>query len=314
MHLLDAAATEAALPFHRLIPALREAFAAGDTVVPPRQVLALPGLVGAPGVTSLVMPAWQGRHYAVKTVNIAPGNAASGLPGLHAVVTLFDAQTGVPLAVLDGGVVTARRTAAASALAGSWLAPRGRPLHLLVVGAGAVARLLPMAWREVRPLATVSVWARRTEQARALAMHWRSLGLIAEAADRLDDAVAEADVVSTATLAAEPLIEGRRLKPGAHLDLIGGFTPAMREADDDCFRGAGLWIDQPEALAKSGDLLGPMARGVFGAGDVRGTLSSLARGEAPGRRSDEERTVFKSVGTALEDLTAARLAIERPAG
>jgi ornithine cyclodeaminase len=311
VRILDAAATEAALPFDRLIPALRDAFAADDTVVTPRQVLALPGEAGGPGMTSLVMPAWRGRHYAVKTVNIATGNTALGLPGLHAVVTLFDAQTGAPRAVLDGGVVTARRTAAASALAGSWLAPRGRPLHLLVVGAGAVARLLPMAWREVRPLAKVSVWARRDGQAHALAAQWRSFGLDAQPVDRLDDAVAQADVVSTATLATEPLIEGRRLRPGAHLDLIGGFTPAMREADDDCFRGAGLWIDQPEALAKSGDLLGPMARGVFGAGDVRGTLASLARGKASGRSSDQERTVFKSVGTALEDLAAATLAVDQ---
>jgi ornithine cyclodeaminase len=116
--------------------------------------------------------------------------------------------------------------------------------------------------------------------------------------------------VSCATLATAPLIEGRWLRPGSHLDLIGSFTPAMREADDACFAGAALYVDTEEALQKSGDLLGPMSRGVFAPGDLRGTLAGLARGEVSGRRSAQERTVFKSVGTALEDLAAAILVYE----
>jgi ornithine cyclodeaminase len=114
-------------------------------------------------------------------------------------------------------------------------------------------------------------------------------------------------MISCATLATGPLVMGRWLRPGTHLDLIGGFTPDMREADDDCFRGAGLYVDTDEALVKSGDLLGPMSRGVFVAADVRGTLATLCQGRAAGRRDAHERTVFKSVGTALEDLAAAML-------
>ena len=307
MQLIDAAATRDALPFDALIPALQALFAQGCEV-PPRQVNAI-AAPGAAAVTSLVMPAWvPGRLYGVKIVNIAPGNAARGLPGLHATYLLFDATTGVPLALLDGDQITSRRTAAASALAASWLA-RKEAHHLLVVGAGRVAQLLPAAYRVVRPIERVSVWARQPAQAAALAASWRRDGLDAHAVTDLAAAVRAADIVSCATLATEPVVQGAWLQPGSHLDLIGSFTPAMREADDACFAGAALYIDTDEALQKSGDLLGPLARGVITAGTVRGTLAGLARGQASGRRSADERTVFKSVGTALEDLAAAMLVL-----
>ena len=308
MQIFDAQATRDALPFERLIPALREMFASGCEV-PPRQVLGIEPAEGAQGepITSLIMPAWlPGRCYGVKIVNVAPGNAARGLPGLHASYLLHDARTGRPLALIDGDQITARRTAAASALAASWLAaPQAK--HLLIVGAGQVARLLPEAYRVVRPIERISVWARVSERAAARAAALRAQGFDARPAADLETAAREADIVSCATLATEPVVQGRWLKAGSHLDLIGSFTPAMREADDDCFRGARLFVDTEEALAKSGDLLGPLARGVFSAADVAGTLTSLSRGEAPARRSNPERTVFKSVGTALEDLAAAML-------
>ena len=303
MKWFDAAATAAALPFEALVPALREMFVQGCEV-PPRQVLTIES-PGGPALTSLVMPAWQpGRYYGLKCINVAPGNAARGLPGLHASYLLHDAATGVPLALIDGSELTNRRTAAASALAASWLA-RADARQLLVVGAGRVAALLPAAYRAVRPIARVTVWARRYAAAEALAADWRAQGFDAAAAPDLAAAVAAADIVSCATLATEPLVQGRWLRPGSHLDLIGSFTPAMREADDDAFRGAAIFVDTDEALVKSGELLGPMGRGVFAAPDVRGTLAALCRGTAHGRRSPDERTVFKSVGSALEDLAAA---------
>lgn len=320
MRILDAAATAQALPFGALIAALRERFAAGCSV-PPRHVHEIRPPQGE-ALTSLLMPAWafgaDGRgRYGVKVINVAPANRARGLPALHGSYLLHDAATGVPLALLDGDELTARRTAAASALAAAWLA-RADAGHLLVVGAGRVAALLPLAYREVRPLRRVTVWARRREAADALAAAWRAQGLpaevanVAEAADALDAAVGAADIVSCATLATEPVVHGRALQPGSHLDLIGSFTPQMREADDDAFRGASVWVDTDEALHKSGDLLGPLQRGVLRPEDVRGTLEGLARGTAPGRRSAGERTVFKSVGTALEDLAAAMLAVDGP--
>ena len=310
MRIFDAAATRSALHFEALIPALRELFAAG-CVVPPRHVHEIAPAAGGVGVTSLVMPAWiPGRYYGLKVVNVAPGNAARGLPALHASYLLHDAETGAPLALIDGDQITARRTAAASALAASFLAPADAR-HLLVVGAGRVARLLPAAYRAVRPIEQVTVWARRPLEAEALAHALSDAGVAATASRDLARSAGEADVVSVATLATEPLIEGRWLRPGSHLDLIGSFTPAMREADDACFAGASLWVDTEEALKKSGELLGPIARGVFAAEEVRGTLASLARGESAGRSSVDQRTVFKSVGTALEDLAAAILVHER---
>jgi ornithine cyclodeaminase len=306
MVIFDAAATRAALPFNALIDALRAMFISGCTV-PPRQVHEIED-----GVTSLVMPAWDGRYYGIKTINIAPGNAARGLPGLHAVYLLFDAATGVPLAQIDGGVLTSMRTAAASALAASMLA-RPQARDLLVVGAGQIARLLPLAYRVVWPDLRVTVWARRPHQARQLADELGRQGLTVDLATDLARAVARADIVSCATLATAPVIQGRWLAPGSHLDLIGGFTPTMVEADDDCFRAARLVVDTPEALVKSGDLLGPMARGVFTARDVDTTLETLCRGQARARSNDLERTVFKSVGSALEDLAAARLVLASPA-
>lgn len=309
MQVFDAEATREALPFERLIPALREMFAAGCDV-PPRHIhrIEAPAGSAAEAVTSLIMPAWQaGRAYGVKIVNIAPGNTARGLPALHASYVLHDAQTGAPLALIDGDQITARRTAAASALAASALAaPQAKTL--LVVGAGRVARLLPEAMGVVRPsIRRVTVWARVAARAGALADELRSQGFDARPAADLQTAVGAADIVSCATLATEPVVRGRWLRAGSHLDLIGSFTPAMREADDDCFAGARVYIDTEEALAKSGDLIGPLARGVIRADDIAGTLATLARGEAPGRSVAGERTVFKSVGTALEDLAAAML-------
>ncbi|MFM6985912.1 MAG: ornithine cyclodeaminase family protein [Hydrogenophaga sp.] len=311
MKVFDAAATEAALPFTDLIAALRERFAAGCEV-PQRHVHEIvnpPGETGqdAAGrrMTSLIMPAWiPGRYYGVKIVNIAPGNARRDLPGLHATYLLFDARSGVPLAQLDGDVITVRRTVAASALAGSCLA-RPDARHLLVVGAGRVARLLPAAWRAVRPIEQVTVWARREDQAQALAAHWQAQGLQAQPTTDLAAACAAADIVSCATLSTEPLVRGAWLAPGTHLDLIGSFTPAMREADDACLAGARVFVDTDEALVKSGDLLVPLQHGVFRADEVRGTLTTLSKGVATGRRNADERTVFKSVGNALEDLAAA---------
>ncbi len=316
MRFFDTDATRVALPFDRLIAALRERFA-GGCEVPDRHVHEIVNPLGEAGqdaagrrVTSLIMPAWiPGKFYGVKIVNIAPGNARRQLPGLHASYLLFDARTGVPLAQMDGDVITARRTAAASALAGSFLA-REQAKHLVLVGAGRVARLMPAAWKAVRPIEHVTVWARRDSEAQALATQLQAEGLSASATRDLPGACASADIVSCATMANEPVVRGSWLAPGTHLDLVGSFTPAMREADDACFEGARVFVDTDEALLKSGDLLVPMQHGVFSANELRGTLTTLSRGVATGRKSPGERTVFKSVGTALEDLAAAILVHE----
>ena len=304
----DTEQTRKALPFERLVPALRRMFVDGCEV-PLRHTHTLAGEDGTQN-TVLIMPAWQpGRYLGIKTVSIFPGNAARGLPGLYSTYILYDACTGAPLAQIDGNEITSRRTVAASALAASYLA-RPDARRLLVVGAGRVASLLPAAYRAVRPIEQVSVWDRTPAHAQALVDRLQAMGMDACVAPDLARAVAQADIVSCATLATEPLIRGEWLAAGSHLDLIGGFTPQMREADDACFAGAGIYVDTHEAIQKSGDLLGPMARGVFAAADVRGTLADLCRGSAAGRAAAAGRTVFKSVGTALEDLAAAVLVYE----
>ena len=306
----DETATRAPLAFERLVPALRSAFAA-EAQVPPRHVHAIE-TAGADGAacmgTVLIMPAWSDAGFlGIKTINIFPGNGEQGLPGLHATYVLYDARTGVPLAMMDGNEITARRTAAASALGASFLA-RKDAHRLLVLGTGRIARMLPAAHASVRPIDEVWVWTHRPEGAEALAAQWRAEGWNARATADLETAVrTHADIVSCATLATTPLVRGEWLAPGSHLDLIGSFTPAMRETDVHCFSGARTFIDTPEALQKSGDLLDAIAAGTLRAQDVQGTLAELCRGERSGRSSDEERTVFKAVGSALEDLTAATL-------
>ncbi|QSI33142.1 ornithine cyclodeaminase family protein [Variovorax sp. RKNM96] len=301
----DEAATRAPLGFDKLVPALRAAFAA-EAQVPPRHVHSIE-TAGADKGTVLIMPAWSDAGFlGIKTINIFPGNSARGLPGLHATYVLYDARTGVPLAMMDGNEITARRTAAASALGASFLA-RKDARRLLVLGTGRIARMLPAAHASVRPIDEVTVWNHRPEGAEALAAQLRAEGWNARAAVDLEAAVRSADIVSCATLATAPLVRGEWLAPGSHLDLIGSFTPAMREADVQCFAGARTFIDTNEALQKSGDLLDAIAAGTLRAPEVQGTLAELCRGQRPARMGSEERTVFKAVGSALEDLTAATL-------
>ena len=315
MQHLDAAAVVGRTPFPALVAALRAAFADGCTV-PPRHVHAVQA-EGSEGGTWLLMPAWRSRGpagsagalFGIKTVAVYPGNAAHGLPAVHAAYALFDARTGQPLATLDGSELTARRTAAASALAADHLA-RADARSLAVVGAGRIGRLMPQALRAVRPaLRRVRVWNRSREAARVLAAELLAAGWDAAEEPDLQAAVAGADIVSCATLASAPLVQGAWLQPGAHLDLIGSFTPQMRETDGACFARARVFVDTEEALAKAGDVLQAQAEGAFDPAALQGTLAQLCRGERAGRRDAAEITLFKSVGTALEDLAAAELAL-----
>jgi ornithine cyclodeaminase len=279
--------------------------------VPLRHVHQIADRQGDPAGTVLVMPAWRaGRRFGLKTVMIFPGNGARRLPGLHSTYLLYDASTGEPLAQLDGDQITTRRTAAAAALAASYLA-RPDARRLLVVGTGRVARLLADAMRAVRPIDEVIVWNHRRAGADALAATLRATGIAAHASDDLAASVAAADIVSCATLSSVALIEGRWLAPGTHLDLIGSFTPQMREADAACFERSRVFVDTTEALAKSGDLLGAIAEGSFTPGALQGTLAELCSGRCAGRAGAGEITLFKAVGTALEDLAAAELVFDR---
>ncbi|OWT62113.1 ornithine cyclodeaminase [Candidimonas nitroreducens] len=305
MQIYDSSTTAARLPFDALIPALARMFREGCTV-PRRHNHAL-GTTSGTQNSLLIMPAWQqGKYLGIKHVTIFPGNGAHGLPGLHSTYTLFDAGNGVPLAIIDGDRITTCRTAAASALAASYLARRDART-LLIVGAGNVAAVLAPAYAAVRDISRVLVWNRSPSKAVSLAQQLTQQGFDAHAEPDLQAGVEQADIVSCATLSQEPLVRRAWMRPGTHLDLIGSFQPYMREADDASFADTAVFIDTEEALDKAGDLLSPIAAGVFSRDRVQATLETLCQGRHPGRRSDEEVTVYKAVGTALEDLAAAML-------
>lgn len=300
---IGAAETRRALPFDALISALKTAFAA-DATVPERHHhhIRHPGSDGV----LLLMPAWNAEMLGTKIATVFPGNSRRGLPSVHSTYLLADAVTGAPLALLDGNEITARRTIAVSALAASFLA-REDATDLLVVGAGRIAALAASAFGAIRPIRRVAMWNRNAAKAERLAAELRAAGVDAEAATSLEKAVARADIISCATPSAAPIIHGDWLRPGTHLDLIGSFTPAMREADDRCFARGRIYVDTRDALAEAGDLAGPMAAGIIAADDIRGSLADLCVRRVTGRASAEEITIFKSVGTALADLAAAAL-------
>ena len=265
------------------------------------------------------MPAWtdfaadgaaRDGHIGVKIVTVSPDNNAIGKPAVMGLYLLLDGRTSEPQALIDGQRLTQWRTACASALAASYLA-RADAERLLVIGAGALSPFLAQAHAAVRPLKTIRIWNRTPANAEKVVADLVAKGLPAEAAQDLDAELAEADIVSSATISTTPLVTGARLKPGAHVDLVGGFTPDMREADDEAIRRARVFVDtRAGATKEAGDIVQPLASGVLKPEAIVADLAELTRGEKKGRESADEITLFKSVGAALEDL-AAGIAVYR---
>ncbi|MHB1103817.1 MAG: bifunctional Delta(1)-pyrroline-2-carboxylate/Delta(1)-piperideine-2-carboxylate reductase [Devosia sp.] len=304
-----AAAIAAATPWPKLIEALRVGFTSPHRA-PDRHIheLVVPG---ARTATALLMPAWiEGEIYGVKLANIFPGNGALGLPSVSSLYVVFDGSTGQLRATMDGGAITVRRTAATSALASAMLSRPGSR-RLLMLGAGRMAPLLISAHAAVRPIEEVWIWARKPSRAEGLAAELQAQGgRNMKAVPDLDAAIAEADIISSATLSREPLIKGALLRPGTHLDLVGAYAPLMRETDGDAVARAEVFIDTPGgARAEAGDLIQAIAEGRFGWFEVRADLAALCAGRHPGRTGDTAITLFKSVGAAIEDLAAARLVL-----
>ena len=308
MRMLGAADVDAALDNAVLVDALRRAFRAG-AMVPTRHHHRI-GVPGGAGGTLLLMPAWrEGAHLGVKMVSVYPDNPGRGLPSVLGIYLLLDATTGEVLALLDGPMLTLRRTAAVSALAASFLA-RPDASRLLMVGTGALAPHLIRAHMAVLPIREVRIWGRTPSKARARARDFVGTGVSVEATDDLARAASSADVISRATTTIEPLIAGAWLRPGQHVDLVGGFRPDMREADDEAVRRATVFVDTRDGAAKeAGDIVRAVASGAFALDRIAADLFELCRGTRAGRTSDDEITLFKSVGSALSDLAAAHLAV-----
>lgn len=255
----------------------------------------------------------RGHFMASKLITSFPANAATGgLPAVQAVCVLFDGKDGRPLAVLDGTEITYWRTAADSALGAKFLA-NPQPQVLLVVGAGEMSRWLIRAHTTVRPsLCRVLIWNRDPERAVAVAAAVTAEGLVAEPVRDLRAATRLADVITTCTRSHEPLVHGADLKPGVHVDLVGGYTERTREADDAVAKRARIFVDRNEsAFAGVGDILQPIASGAIARADVLGDLYDLVGGGMAGRRSTGDITMFKNAGGAHFDLIASEVAFRR---
>lgn len=311
MRFIGATEIESVLDYPALVDALADAFRAG-VVAPLRHHHP----IERAGETAMLflMPAWQpgsGGFAGVKVVSTFPLNGTRGKPSVMGTYLLLSGDSGEPLAALDGTVLTLWRTAAASALAARHLA-RPDAGSMVMIGAGALAPRLIAAHASLRPITRVTIWNRTYAAAERMATALDRPGLRVTATRDLAAAVSQADIVSAATMTSAPLVRGEWLKPGAHVDLVGAYTPHMREADDAAIRRSRVYVDtRGGALKEAGDIVQPMAAGIIGAADICADLCDLCRGDSPGRRSADEITLFKSVGSAIEDLAAAVLVWRR---
>jgi len=261
--------------------------------------------------TLLLMPAWSKDWAGLKTVVFKTDNAAQGLPTIQASYLLIDQKTGETVAMMDGGEITRRRTAAASALAADYLARKDAETMTLV-GAGALAPHFVRAHAAVRPVKRVFIHTRTIAKGEALAAELAQHGLEVHSVTDLEHAVRQSDIVTCVTTSTAPIVKGAWLKPGAHVDLAGAFKPTMRETDGDVVARASVYVDTREgALAEAGDLLQARDEGKFDFANVKGDLFDLCRGKVSGRVSDSEITLFKSAGTAIEDLATAIMVYQK---
>ncbi|HEY3783850.1 MAG TPA: ornithine cyclodeaminase family protein [Steroidobacteraceae bacterium] len=284
-------------PIRALVETLRDAFARDETI-PPRQQYQLPG-----DSTLLLMPAWRsGGDAGVKIVTVYPHAS----PSVQATYVLISGEDGRPKAVMDGAMLTARRTAAASALAADMLA-RTDAATLLMLGTGTLAPHLIEAHCSIRPIRRVLLWGRDYRKAQVLAEQLGVMGLqVSAVADRLA-AIPQADIISAATLSSQPLVLGQLVKAGTHVDLVGAFRPDMCEADVACLGRGRVFVDTRKGvLEEGGDVIQAIAAGAMRRENIEADLLELCSGRHAGRAADQAAiTIFKSVGAAIEDLAAA---------
>jgi ornithine cyclodeaminase/alanine dehydrogenase-like protein (mu-crystallin family) len=299
MKVISAAELAKIATYSAIIEALREGFKA-EIATPVRHHHDTSSVS-----TLLLMPAWSKEWTGLKTVVVKTDNAAKNLPTVQASYLLIKNDTGETVAIMDGTELTRRRTAAASALAADYLA-RPDASTLVLVGAGALGAHFARAHAVVRPIRKVFIYNRSPEKAAALARELKADGLEALAITDLEAAVRQADIVSCVTTSTKPIVKGEWLKPGAHVDLAGAFKPTMRETDGDVVARSQVFVDTKEgALSEAGDLLQARDEGKFDFANVQGDLFDLCRGTVKGRKTPGEITLFKSCGTALEDLAAS---------
>ena len=308
MQIINADSVAKTLPYDRLIESLRQAFSI-DTISPERTQHKIKAN-GDSDATLLIMPAWkEGKNIGIKIVSVFPGNVEHNLSAVHANYFLLDGENGLPKAILDGTELTLRRTACTSALAADYLANHDAKT-LLMVGTGNLAPHLVKAHMQVRNYSKVMIWGRRQKKAEELIALLKFDNIKIDVVKDLKAAVSVADVISCATLSNEPLILGKWLKPGQHLDLVGAFTPEMREVDNQAVALSKIMVDTYDgALSESGELIDALKEGAIVEKDILAELAEVIKEEKTVRTKADEITLFKSVGTALEDLAAAELVL-----
>lgn len=312
LRLLSGDDVRRALPMRQAIEVMKAAFVQLSTAqadMPVRVALHVPKHNGL----TLFMPAYLGAddRMAVKIVSVFNDNAARGLPLIHALVVVIDAETGVPAAVMDGTYLTALRTGAASGAATDLLA-RQDAQSVAILGAGVQGRTQLEAVCAVRPIRHAWVYDIVAERAAAYAAEMSTkLGLPVNVAASPAEAVSQADIICTATTSSSPVFEDADLRPGVHINAVGAYTPQMQELPAQTVVRAKVVVDhRPSILSEAGDLLIPLGQGLITESHIWAELGEVAAGIKAGRVSPEEITLFKSVGVAVQDVAAAGAVLE----
>ena len=303
---IDADFVEKNTVFIDLINALENGFANEEILVPMRHHHDFPNPELGMESTLLLMPAWNpGKDAGVKIATVSPMNGKFHLPAIQGIYLYLDALKGSIKAIIEAKSLTVKRTAAASALASRFLS-RADSKSLLMIGTGALSKNLIKAHASVRPIEQVYIWGRDFEKAKAICEVLSDEEFEITAIENIDDKISEVDIISSATLSRFPLVLGKYLRPGQHVDLVGAYRVDMREADDEAIRKAVVFVDTYEGgLKESGDIVIPLKTGVLSVEDIQADLFMLVKRKHQGRVSNDQITYFKSVGHALEDLTAA---------
>jgi len=298
--------------YPELVRRLRLAFADDMIIVPQRHHHDFPNPNENQESTMLLMPAWNpDTNAGVKIVTVSPNNSKYNLPTIQGVYLYLDARKGTVRALLDAKALTNKRTAAASALASTYLS-RKDSSSLLMIGTGALSKNLIEAHAAVRPISEVFVYGRSKDKARQIADSMDSADYLVRAIDTIEEKIADVDIISCATLSTIPLVHGNLLRTGQHLDMVGAYKKDMREADDQAILRSTVFVDNfTGALKETGDLVIPLANGVIKKEDIKSDLFGLCAQKSPGRTSEDEITFFKSVGHALEDLVGAAYYVEQ---
>ena len=292
--------------FGALTGILKSAFAGSSIEVPLRHHHEFVNPQEKGVSTLLLMPAWQpGSDAGVKLVTVSPNNSQYKLPSVQGVYIYLDSHKGGVKAVISANALTTKRTAAASALASGYLS-RSDSSSLLMIGTGALSTNLIEAHAAVRPIEKVFVWGRSMNKAENICEKLSGQPYAVEAVRTIEEKIALVDIISCATLSKLPLVKGQYLRPGQHLDLVGAYKRDMREADSDTIIRSSLFVDSYQgALKEAGDLVIPLEAGLISEGDIQADLFDLCNNKKQGRVADDQITLFKSVGHALEDLVAA---------